>query len=99
MTARPDEALAAGVGAAWSSRTPVSAGKVMVWLPLPMVKLCWTCGAAFQLVSPPWFALIVQRPTVAKVTEIPATVQTEVVADVKVTAKPDEAVALRASGD
>jgi hypothetical protein len=65
---------------------------------LVIVKLRCTCVAAFQLVSPGWLALIVQVPTVTKVAVVPETVQTLVVADVKTTARPEEAVALSASG-
>ena len=68
--------------------------KVIVWLPLLIVKLRCTCVAAFQLVSPAWLALIVQVPTVTKVTVVPETVQTLVVAEVKATVSAEEAVAL-----
>ena len=51
-------------------------------------------GAAFQFALPAWLALIVQVPTVTKVTVVPETVQTPVVAEVKLTVRPEEAVAL-----
>ena len=59
---------------------------MIVWLPLLIVKDCWTWGAAFQFALPAWSALIVQVPTVTKVTVVPETVQTLVVAELKVTA-------------
>ena len=71
---------------------------MIVWLPLLIVKDCWTWGAAFQLVLPAWLALIVQVPTVTKVTVVPETVQMLVVAEVKVTVRPEEAVALTVTG-
>ena len=67
---------------------------MIVWLPLLIVKDCWTWGAAFQFALPAWSALIVQVPTVTKVTVVPETVQTLVVAEVKATASAEEAVAL-----
>ena len=71
---------------------------MIVWLPLLIVKDCWTCGAAFQLASPAWLALIVQVPTATKVTVVPDTVQTPVVAELKMTVRPEEAVALTVIG-
>ena len=47
---------------------------------------------------PAWLALIVQVPTVTNVTVVPETVQMPVVAEVKVTARPEVAVALRVTG-
>ena len=67
---------------------------MIVWLPLLIAKVCGAWRAAFQLVSPAWLALMVQVPTATKVTVVPDTVQTPVVADVKVTVSPEEAVAL-----
>ena len=55
--------------------------KLIVWLPLLTVNDCCDLGAAFQLVLPAWLALMVQVPTVTKVTVEPATVQTLVVAE------------------
>jgi hypothetical protein len=50
------------------------------------------------LVLPAWEALIVQVPAATRVTVEPDTVHTAVVADAKVTAKPEEAVALGVNG-
>jgi hypothetical protein len=98
VTARAEDAVALTVTGLWSSRLVASVAKVIVWLPLLIVKLCWTWDAAFQLVLPAWSALIVQVPTVTKVTVVPDTVQTLVVADVMVTARAEEAVALTVTG-
>ena len=54
--------------------------------------------AAFQLALPAWLALIVQVPTATNVTVVPETVQMLVVAEVKATVRPEEAVALRVIG-
>ncbi len=93
-TASPDDAVAAVAGAGWSNRTPASAGNVMVWLAAVTVKPCATWGAAFQLALPAWSASIVQVPAATMWTVVPDTVQTGAVAEVKVTARPEEAVAL-----
>ena len=71
---------------------------MIVWSPLLTVNDCCTWGAAFQLALPAWLALIVQVPTVTKVTVVPEMVQTLVVAEVKATVRPEEAVALSVSG-
>lgn len=58
-----------------------------------MVKERCTCGAALNVASPLWLALIVQVPAETSVTVVPETVQVLEVADVKVTESPLEAVA------
>ena len=58
------------------------------------VKLCWTWGAAFQLLLPAWLALIVHVPAPTKVTVEPDTVHTEAVPDVNATDRPELAVAV-----
>src|SRR5579862_5128026 len=97
VTGRPEEALALRVIGPSSSRLLAGRpSKVIVWLPLAIVKLRSTPGAAFQLASPPCVALIVHVPLVWNVTvspEVPETVQTLVVFDSNATARPEEAVA------
>lgn len=44
-------------------------------------RLRLTCGAAFQLPSPPWLAAIVQVPTATIETVVPLTVQVEMVVE------------------
>jgi hypothetical protein len=61
------------------------------------VNDCVFVGAAFQLPFPPWSALIVQVPAPTKVIVapfVPLDVHTEVVAELKVTVRPDVAVAV-----
>ena len=43
---------------------------------------------------PAWFAAMVQVPALTPVTVLPLTVQTPVVRELKLTARPEEAVAL-----
>ena len=97
-TVRPEEAVALIASGLRSKVLVEIAANVIVWLPLLIVKLRATCEAAFQLVFPAWLALIVQVPTVTKVTVVPETVQTLVVAEVKATGRPEEAVALSVIG-
>ena len=62
----------------------------------PMVKLCCTCAAGFQLVSPAWLALIVQVPVPTIDTVLPLIVQTAGVAELKATTSGAFVVALTA---
>src|SRR5436305_1169724 len=71
------------------------APKVIVWDPRPTLKVWVTGGAAVYALLPSWVAVIEQRPAVTTVTVAPATVQTEVVLDVRLTVRPELAVALR----
>ena len=48
---------------------------------------------------PAWLAVIEQEPPATIVTVLPATVQTEVVVEAKLTAKPELAVAPMANGE
>ena len=50
------------------------------------------------MASPDWSAAIVHVPAATRVTVVPDTVQTGVVADVKVTVSPDVAVAVTVNG-
>src|SRR5664280_3178483 len=58
-----------------------------------------TVEAAFQLASPAWAAVIEQVPTVSKVTDVPLTVHTEDELELKLTSRPEEAVAPMVTGD
>jgi hypothetical protein len=75
-----------------------SAPKVMVWLSLVTWKLWLTGVAAVQLVLPAWVAWMVQVPTETSVTVEPAAVQTAEVVEAKLTARPEEALALTGKG-
>ena len=60
------------------------------------VKLSATSGAAAYLELPAWLASIVQVPVATSVTVVPETVQTEAVAEEKLTGSPEVAVAVSA---
>jgi hypothetical protein len=60
------------------------------------VKLCATGGAGAYVPFPAWLASMVHVPAETRVTAVPETVQTPVVAEVKVTASPEVAVATSA---
>ncbi len=63
------------------------------------VKLCVTVGAgAYVTPSPGWLAWIVQVPAEISVAVEPETVQTEGVVEVKLTGRPELAVAVNAIG-
>ncbi len=96
VTARPDEAVALTVKSAAVTGLFDRAPKVIVWLALPTVKLCDTDGAALYVALPAWSALIVQVPVDTRWTVEPLTVQTPVVVELKVTVRPELAVALTA---
>ena len=63
-----------------------------------MLKLRSTLGAGLKLALPGWLARTVQAPTSIRVTRLPLTLQTAVVVEMKVTAKPEAAAALRLNG-
>ena len=93
VTARPELAVALNVPVPFTV-TVGAAPKVIVWLPFPTVIVCVTCGAALYVVLPAWFAATTHDPAATPVTVLPLTVQIEVVVEVKVTARPELAVAL-----
>jgi hypothetical protein len=70
----------------------------MVGVALVAVKLRVTLAAAAQLVLPPCVAWMVQGPAETSVTVAPDTAQTEGVVEVKLTAKPEDAVAPTVNG-
>ena len=65
---------------------------------LEIVKEPDTWDAVAKLVLPAWLALIVQVPTVIIVSVVPEIVQTNVVADVNTTDKPEVETAAKAVG-
>src|ERR1039457_1046801 len=99
LTGKPELALALTANGAvpktWFERAP----KVMVWLPPGVTWKPWFTGvAAAQLGLPACVAWIVQVPTETSVTVAPDTVQTDVVCELKLTGKPELALALTANG-
>jgi len=93
LTDSPELAVALTVGA-----VPIaafeSAPKMIVWLPCVTWKLWFTGVAAAQVVLPACVAWIVQVPTDTSVTVDPDSVHTGVVCELKLTARPEVAVAL-----
>ena len=94
-TAKPELAVADTV-AVPPTVSVGAAPNVIVWLPGPTVMVWVTCGAALKLALPAWLAATTHEPAVTPVTVLPATVQTPVVVELKVTGNPELAVALKA---
>ena len=95
VTARPD--VDSAVTVVFSPIEIVSALRLiapMLWFPLPTVMLWVAFGAALKPALPAWLAAIVHVPAVMPVAVLPLTLQTRVVVLVKVTGKPEVAVAL-----
>ena len=67
--------------------------KVIVWLPFVTWNDCCTSSAAFQFELPAWLAFTVHVPTERNETPAPDTEHTAGVADEKLTANPEVAVA------
>src|SRR5258708_23644401 len=68
----------------------------MVCAVLPTLKFCCTCGAAFQFVSPAWFASITQLPAPMNDTVEPVIEHTDaaVASIVSATVSAEDAVAV-----
>ncbi len=94
----PEEAAAEMSKSASPKVFAASAPKVMVWLAFVTVKDRSTSGAAARLPSPGCEALTVQVPVAKMVTVLPPTEQTAGVVELKLTASPEEAVALTTNG-
>jgi hypothetical protein len=74
-----------------------SAANVMVWLLRTTLNVRLTVGAgAYVVALPDWSALMMHCPIASRLTVFPVTLQTLVAPDVKLTASPDDAVALTA---
>lgn len=93
VTTKPEVALALRLALA-PTTIAGAAPKVIVWLPLPIRKLCVICGAALLLLSPDWSAARVQVLAVTPLTVLPDTVQLRGVMLLKLTVSPEVAVAL-----
>jgi len=70
----------------------------MVWDCLPIVSVCATEAAGAQVLSPTWSAVMVTVPVFLMVTVFPVTEATEGSELVKVTTKPEVAVAEMVKG-
>ena len=71
---------------------------MIVWLAFVTWKLWFTGAAAAQLVLPACVAWMVHFPAATSVTDVPDTVHTVGVVEAKLTAKPEDAVALTVNG-
>ena len=88
------------------SVAPLSAANVIVWELVPppdpagLTAKDWpTDGAAAEFTFPACAAEMTQVPVLTNVTMFPATVHTPVVVEVKLTGRPELAVALIANGE
>jgi hypothetical protein len=97
-TPRPELAVALTVNGAGLNDRSLMLPKLIVCGALATVKLWLTFGAAAKLAFPAWLAVIEQAPAAMIVTVEPDTVQMGVLADVKTTVSPEEAVAPTANG-
>ena len=100
LTVRPEDAVALNVGGGAVMVWAGSELKVIVWLASNTEKL-WLTGVAAAHCGglPPCEAWMVQVPVATRVTVEPDTVQTAVVSEAKLTARPEEAVALTVNGE
>ena len=96
VTVSPDvaEPLMAYVAPPTTGLAGGADGDVMVCDAPPIVKICVTVAAAFQLLSPAWSARTLHDPAVTMLTTPPDTVHTAGVPEVKTTLSPEEAVAV-----
>jgi len=98
LTVSPEVAVALTVNGAEPKGRFGSAPKTTVWLSCVTRKLWLTGTAVAQFALPPCLAWTVQRPVTTNVTVVPDTVQTGGVYEVKLTARPEVAVALTVNG-
>lgn len=98
VTARFEDAVAVNLTGVLPNGVFERAANVMVWVCGVTVKLWSTGVAAAKPVLPACEAWIVQVPAVNSFTVPAATVHTGNVVEVKVTARPEDAVALNAKG-
>src|SRR5947209_20533287 len=92
VTARAEDAVALTLKSGSPKFLLASAPKVIVWLPLAMVKDCGTSAAGLKLPSPACEAVMVHEPAPVRWTVEPVTLQLPAAA--KVTASAEDAVAL-----
>lgn len=99
LTGNPELAVAERVIGGAPSVTDVGAVKVMVWDALLTIRVCETGVAAAYVVLPAWLAVTAQDPAPAIASEDPDTEQTPGGVALKLTGRPELAVAERAIGD
>jgi NADPH-dependent 7-cyano-7-deazaguanine reductase QueF-like protein len=98
LTGKPEVAVAATANGAAPNATFESVPKLIVWGAFVTLKLSLTGVAAEYEVFPTWVAWIVQVPTATNVTVDPDIVQIVEVCELKLTGRPEVAVALTANG-
>ena len=106
LTGRPELAEAMMTNGEVPRVLPLSGGNVIVWEPAPppepagLTTKDWlTDGAAAKLAFPACEAAMVQVPEFTRVTVFPVTVHTLRVRELKLTGRPELAVALIANGE
>ena len=98
LTASPELAVALTVNAALFTCRLLRAAKLIVCAAGFTAKLRLTVGAGPNIPFPAWLAVIEHVPPPTMVTTPPETAQTLDVVEVKLTAKPELAVALIVNG-
>jgi hypothetical protein len=98
LTVRPELAVAVSVIGVLLKATLLSGPNVIVSDAGLTVKAWVTGVAAAKLALPAWLAVMEHDPAATIVTVLPATVQTAVVVEVKLTGRPELAVALTGNG-
>ena len=99
VTARLDDEVAPTVTGTCNTPRSPRAANVIVWSALITLKLCATGGAAAKTASPAWSAWTVHVPAADKVMLVPSALQTVGVVVENVTASPELADAVTATGD
>jgi hypothetical protein len=99
VTVSPDVAEAVRFTGVVEYTTSAGLVNAIVCVAAATLKLLVTEGAAVQFASPGWSAAIEQVPTVTSVTEVPVTVQMAGVVELKLTVRPEVAVAPMVTGD
>ena len=98
LTGKPELALATSAGGAVPSVWLAGAAKLRVWLACNTAKLAETALAAAYTALPAWLAVTLQVPADTSVSALPLTPQTAGVAEARLTARPELAVAVKAAG-
>jgi hypothetical protein len=101
-TGKPDDAVALTGTGDWDKVLLASGPKLIVWGAWDTAKLRYTGGAAKYLALPAWSATTLQVPEARNVIVAPLAppeLQTQGVLVAKLTANPEDAVALTMTGD
>jgi hypothetical protein len=102
LTGKPEEAVALTVTGDWGKVLFASGAKLIVCVALVTAKLRYTGGAGRYLALPTWSAATLQVPAARNVSVAPLAppeLQTRGVLVAKLTANPEDAVAMTMTGD